>query len=46
MGIQDKIANAKETDWLTKGMPKWKVTFNVRYARFKIKFWRLFHKVK
>lgn len=35
MSIEDKIRNAKPTDWLTKDIPKWRVWLIVRWAKFK-----------
>lgn len=35
MSIEDKIKNAKPTDWLTKDIPKWRVRMIVRWAKFK-----------
>lgn len=37
MSIEDKIRNAKPTDWLTKGIPKWKVWLIISWARVKVR---------
>ena len=36
MSIEDKIRNAKPSDWLTKDISKWQVWLIVRWARFKL----------
>ena len=33
MSIEDKIANAKETTWLSDGIPKWQVRLIVWLAK-------------
>ena len=38
MSIEDKIRNAKPSDWLTKGIPKWQVWLIVRWAVFRARF--------
>lgn len=35
MSFEDKIRNAKPSDWLTKGIPKWQVWVIMKWARFK-----------
>lgn len=35
MSIEDKIRNAKPSDWLTKGIPKWQVKLITRWAVFR-----------
>jgi hypothetical protein len=35
MSIEDKIANAKHTTWVTDGIPKWQVRLIVWIAKFK-----------
>lgn len=37
MSIEDKIANAKPTTWVTDGIPKWQVRLIVWFARLKAK---------
>jgi hypothetical protein len=40
MNINEKIANAKPTTWVTDGIPKWKVFLIIRFARLKAKIQR------
>ena len=35
MSINEGIANAKPTTWITDGIPKWKVTLIIKFARLK-----------
>lgn len=37
MSLEEKIKNAKETDWVTKGIPKWQVSLIVFFAKLKCK---------
>ncbi len=41
MSLQEKIANAEHSDWLTRGIPRWKVKWIIWWAQFKVKLWRL-----
>lgn len=43
MSLEDKIRNAKETDWITDGIPKWQVRLIVFFTKLKVKCRRLFH---
>lgn len=36
MSLEDKLKNAKSSDWLT-DIPKWKACLIVRWAKFKAK---------
>lgn len=45
MSIEDKIRNAKSSDWLTEGIPKWQVWLIVRRAVFKARFELFLRKV-
>jgi len=40
MSIEDKIANAKPTTWVTDGIPKWQVRLIVWWTKFKLKLKR------
>ncbi len=40
MSIEDKIANAKPTTWITDGIPKWQVCLIVWLAKLKAKLKR------
>ena len=44
MSLEEKIRNAKETDWITDGIPKWQVSLIVFFAKLKVKWRRLLHK--
>ncbi len=46
MSIEDKIRNAKPSDWLTKGIPKWQAWLIVRWAVFKARFELFLRKVR
>jgi hypothetical protein len=37
MSIEDKIANAKPTTWISDGIPKWKVRLIVWFTKLKAK---------
>ena len=43
MSLEEKIRNAKETDWITDGIPKWQVSLIVFFAKLKVKCRRLLH---
>lgn len=45
MSFEDKIRNAKPSDWLTEGLPKWKVKLIIKWAVFKAKVYLLFRRV-
>lgn len=44
MSLEEKIKNAKETGWITDGIPKWQVCLIVLFAKLKVKWKRLLHK--
>ena len=37
MSLEEKIKNAKETDWITDGIPKWQVSLIVFFTKLKVK---------
>ena len=39
MSIKDKIKNANKTDWVTRGMPKWRVRLIVFFTKLKCRFY-------
>ena len=43
MSLEEKIRNAKETDWITDGIPKWQVSLIVFFTKLKVKCRRLLH---
>lgn len=45
MSIENKIKNAKPTDWLAEGIPKWQIRLIVFWAKLKVKIWRKFNKI-
>ena len=45
MSIENKIKNAKPTDWLSEGIPKWQIRLIVFWAKLKVKIWRKFNKI-
>ncbi len=40
MSVQDKIKDAKQTTWLSDGLPKWQIKLIVWSARVKAKIYR------
>ena len=44
MSLEEKIRNAKKSDWVTKGIPKWKVRLWVFSAKLKLRFTRMIYK--
>lgn len=40
MSLEEKIKNAKGTDWVTKGIPKWQVRLIVLFAKLKARLIR------
>ena len=45
MSIENKIKNAKPTDWLSEGIPKWQIRLIVFWEKLKVKIWRKFNKI-
>ena len=43
--LEEKIKNAKETCWITDGIPKWQVSLIVFFAKLKVKWRRRGHRV-
>ena len=43
MSLEEKIRNAKETDWITDRIPKWQVSLIVFFTKLKVKCRRLLH---
>ena len=43
MSLEEKIKNAKETYWITDGIPKWQVSLIVFFTKLKVKCRRLLH---
>lgn len=43
MSLEEKIKNAKETKWVTEGIPKWQVRLIVFFAKLKLKCRKLLH---
>lgn len=41
MSIEEKIANAKSSTWLTAGIPKWQVRLIVLWAKLKARLYML-----
>ena len=35
MGLHEKLANAKKSDWLKQDIPKWKLNLIIWWAKFK-----------
>lgn len=44
MSIEDKLGNAKETHWLTDGIPKWEVWIIVFTTKLRLKIGKLIHR--
>ena len=43
MSLEEKIKNAKKSEWLTEGIPKWRIKWISQWALFKVKVWRFIH---
>ena len=43
MSLEEKTRNAKETDWITDGIPKWQVSLIVFFTKLKVKCRKLLH---
>jgi len=46
MSIQEKIANAQPTTWLTDGIPKWKVRLIIWWAKMRARIMLCWQKVR
>ena len=44
MGLEEKIKNAKETDWLSEGLSKRKIRRIIFFAKLHARFFRLIKK--